>query len=131
MIILIPRHTYLIHMNMHREFGIVPFNVFQWQNMTYLAQSCPSSVSPSVRLSVRTSVRPSVNFYTFDFFFRTTGQILTRVGTDQHWGEGLQVCSNEVGCPSLRGDNIESVKIHWTFFKKNLLQNQQAKFNQT
>jgi hypothetical protein len=39
-----------------------------------------------VRLSVRPSVRLSVNFYIFDFFSRTTGPILTRLGTNHPWG---------------------------------------------
>jgi hypothetical protein len=64
------------------------------------------------RLSViRPSVCPSVNFYIFDFFSRTTGPILTRLGTNHLWGEGFQVCSNEGDCLSPRGDNNESVKI--------------------
>jgi hypothetical protein len=66
------------------------------------------------RLSV---VRPSVNLYSFDFFSRATGLILTRLGTDHLWGEGFQVCSNEGDCPSPRGNNSESVKIHWKFLK--------------
>jgi hypothetical protein len=46
------------------------------------------------------------------FFSRTTGPILTKLGTNHPWGEGIQVCSNEGGCPSPRGDNSETVKIH-------------------
>jgi hypothetical protein len=49
------------------------------------------------------SVCLSVNFYIFDFFSRTTGPILTRLGTNHPWGEGIQVCSNEGDHPSLRG----------------------------
>jgi hypothetical protein len=60
------------------------------------------------RLSV---VCPSVNFHIFDFS-RTTGPILTRLGTDHLWGKGFQVCSNEGDCSSPRGDNSESVKLH-------------------
>jgi hypothetical protein len=59
------------------------------------------------RLSV---FRLSVNFYIFDFFSRTTGPILTRLGTDHPWGEGSQVYSNEGDRPSTRGDNGEIVK---------------------
>jgi hypothetical protein len=43
-------------------------------------------------------------------FSRTTGPILTRLGTNHLWGEGIQVCSNEGDHPSLRGDNSERVK---------------------
>jgi hypothetical protein len=51
-----------------------------------------SVVRLSVRLSVCLSVRLlSVNFYIFDFFSRTTGQILTKLGTNHPWGEGIQV----------------------------------------
>jgi hypothetical protein len=79
------------------------------------------------------SVCLSVNFYIFDFFSRTIGTILTKLGTNHAWGKGFQVCSNEGDCPSARGDNSKSVKKKNTeFIKKNLLlQNQQAKFNQT
>jgi hypothetical protein len=33
------------------------------------------------------AVRLSVNFYIFNFFSKTTGPILTRLGTDHPWGE--------------------------------------------
>jgi hypothetical protein len=29
------------------------------------------------------------------FLFRTTGPILTRLGTNHPWGKGIQVCSDE------------------------------------
>jgi hypothetical protein len=44
--------------------------------------------------------------------------------------EGIQVCSNEGERLSPKGDNSERVKNTLKIFK-NLLQNQQAKFNQT
>jgi hypothetical protein len=46
------------------------------------------------------------------FFSRTTGPILTRLGTNHPWVEGIQDCSNEGDNPSPRGDNSERVKIH-------------------
>jgi hypothetical protein len=46
------------------------------------------------------------------FFSRTTGPILTKIGTNHPWGEGIQVCSNEGDCPSPRRDDSETVKIH-------------------
>jgi hypothetical protein len=49
------------------------------------------------------------------FFSRTTGPILTRLGTNHPWGERIQVCSNEGDCLSPRGDNSETVKIHRKF----------------
>jgi hypothetical protein len=61
---------------------------------------------------VSLSVYPSVNFYIFDFFSRTTGPILTKLGTNHPWGEGIQVCSNEEKRPTPRGDKSKRVKIH-------------------
>ena len=71
-----------------------------------------SVVRLSVCLSVCLSVRLSVNFYIFDFFSRTTGPILTKLGTNHPWGERIINCSNEGDCPSPRGDNHKRVKIH-------------------
>jgi hypothetical protein len=68
-------------------------------------------------LIVRLSVRLSVNFYIFNFFSRTTGPILTRLGTNHPWGEGILNSSNERDRPSPRGDNHKRVKIHWKFLK--------------
>jgi hypothetical protein len=45
-------------------------------------------------------------------FSRTTGSILTRLGTDCPYVKGIQVCSNEGNSPPPRGDNSERVKIH-------------------
>jgi hypothetical protein len=42
-----------------------------------------------IRLSVRLSVCLSVNFYIFDFFSRTAGPILTRIGTNHLWDSSL------------------------------------------
>jgi hypothetical protein len=70
-----------------------------------------------VSLSVCPSVYPSVNFYIFDFFSRTTGPILTKLGTNHPWVEGIQVCSNEGDCSSPMGDNSKRVKVHWKFLK--------------
>jgi hypothetical protein len=68
-----------------------------------------SVVRPSARLSVCPSVclsvRPSVNFYIFDFFSRNTGPILTKLGTNHHWGVGILNCSNE-GDVHLQGEII-------------------------
>jgi hypothetical protein len=77
--------------------------------------------------ALTTSVCPSVNFYIFDFS-RTTGPILTKLGTNHPWSKGIQFYSNEGDSPSPRGDNSLRVNLH-RIFCKNLLQNQQAKFN--
>jgi hypothetical protein len=45
-------------------------------------------------------------------FSRTTGLILTRLGTNYPLVEGIQVCSNKGDSPSPRGDNDKKVKIH-------------------
>jgi hypothetical protein len=65
------------------------------------------------------------------FFSRTTGPILTRLGTNHLYMGGIQVCSNEGDNPSQRGDYSERMKIHSNFKKNLLLQNQLTKFNQT
>jgi hypothetical protein len=45
------------------------------------------------------------------FFSRTTGPILTRLGTNHSWVKGIEVHSNEGDDkPSPRGDNSERVK---------------------
>jgi hypothetical protein len=46
------------------------------------------------------------------FFSRTTGPILIRVGINHPWGKMIQVCANKGNCPSPRGDDSETVKIH-------------------
>jgi hypothetical protein len=46
------------------------------------------------------------------FFSRTTGPILTKLGTNHSWVKGIQDCSKERDSPSPRGDNSERVKIH-------------------
>jgi hypothetical protein len=66
------------------------------------------------------SVCLSVNFYIFNFFSKTTGPILTKLGTNHPWGEGFQVCSNERDCLSPRGDNSERVKMHWKILKTSM-----------
>jgi hypothetical protein len=50
--------------------------------VSYSDRLLPSSVCLSVRLAV--------NFYIFDFFSRTSGPILTKLGTNHPWGEGIQ-----------------------------------------
>ena len=47
------------------------------------------------------AVHLCINFYIFDFFSRTIGPILTRLGTNHPWGKGIEVCSNE-GCSQER-----------------------------
>jgi hypothetical protein len=74
-----------------------------------LIARCPS-VLPSICLSV--------NCYIFDFFSRTTGPIITKLGTNHPWGEGILNSSNEGDCPSPMGDNHKTVEIHWIFFWK-------------
>jgi hypothetical protein len=57
---------------------------------THLVFSSPelkAQVSYSDRLS---SICLSVNFYIFDFFSRTTGPILTKLGTNHPWGRGFK-----------------------------------------
>jgi hypothetical protein len=44
------------------------------------------------------------------FFSKTTEPILTRLGINHPWGEGIQVCLNEGNCQSSRGDNSKREK---------------------
>jgi hypothetical protein len=45
-------------------------------------------------------------------FSRTKGLILTRLGTNHPWENGIQVCSNERDGPSPRGDKSKRVKMY-------------------
>jgi hypothetical protein len=45
-------------------------------------------------------------------FSRTTGPIVTRLGTNHPWRERIQMSLKEGDSPSLRGYNSERVKIH-------------------
>ena len=72
--------------------------------------------SYELKAQVSYSGCPSVNFYIFDFFSKTTWPILTKLGTNHHWGEGILNWSNEGDCPP-RGDDSERVKIHWKSLK--------------
>jgi hypothetical protein len=85
------------------------FTIYLFQ-LTWAESSSELIWSPVVR-------RPSGNIYIFDFFSRTTGPILTRLGTNHPLINGIQVCSKEGDSPSQRGDNSERVKIHWKFLK--------------
>jgi hypothetical protein len=49
------------------------------------------------------------------FFSRTTGPILTRLGTNHRWRKRIQVSLNEGNRPSAMGDNSERVNIHCKF----------------
>ena len=44
------------------------------------------------------------------FFSRTTGAILTKLGTNHFWVMGIQICSKEWPCPFPVGDNYEIAK---------------------
>jgi hypothetical protein len=46
------------------------------------------------------------------FFSRTTGPILTRLGTDHPYVKGIQFSSNEGDNPSTREDNVKRLEIH-------------------
>jgi hypothetical protein len=100
------------------------YTVLGWRIQQFYAATRPpgkmkAQVSYSDRLLSGThlSVCPSViNFHIFDFS-RTTWPILTRLGTNHPWGEGIQVCSKEGEHLSPRGDNRERVKTHWKYFK--------------
>jgi hypothetical protein len=54
----------------------------------------------------------SVNFYILDFFSRTTGPILTRLGTNHPWGREIKFVQMKGDYPSPKGDNSKRVKIY-------------------
>jgi hypothetical protein len=99
------------------------YNVELWifkakWNIVFSSPELKAQVCFSDRpVSVCLSVCPSVNFYIFDFFSRTTGPILTTLGTNYPCMKGIQVCSKKGDRPSPRGDNSKRVKIHWNVFK--------------
>jgi hypothetical protein len=65
-------------------------------------------------------IHPSVcllNIYIFDFFFRASGPILTRLGKKHPWAKGIQNFTNEGQPPSPRVDDSKRVEIHRKLFK--------------
>jgi hypothetical protein len=107
-------------------------NIAKFENLKKKTFFSSPELKVQVSLSDRQlSVYLPVNFYILYFFSRTIWPILTRLGTNHHWGEVIQVCSNEGEHPSPREDNSKRVKMYWIFFKNLLLQNQLAKFSQT
>jgi hypothetical protein len=91
----------------------------RWNWSLFSSPELKAQVSYSDHLLsvVRLSVRLSVNFYIFDFFSRTNGPVLTKLGTNHPWGEGILNCSNEGDCPCPRGDNYKRVKMGWVHLK--------------
>ena len=53
------------------------------------------------------------------FFSRTTRPISTKLGTNDLWVKGIQVCSYEGSRLFPKGDNYQIAKIHWLNFLKN------------
>jgi hypothetical protein len=88
-------------------------NVLFFYGCVFSSPELKAQVSFSDRLLsvVLLSVRLSVNFYIFNFS-RTTGPILTRLGTNHPWVKGIQVCTKEGDSPSPRGNNSKRVKMH-------------------
>jgi hypothetical protein len=52
-----------------------------------------------------------VNFYIFHIFFRTTGPILTKLGTNHPWGKEILNCSNKGSGFIQREDNLKNAKM--------------------
>jgi hypothetical protein len=70
---------------------------------------------------------PYFNFFSspdFDFFSRTTGSNLTRLGTNHPWVTGIQVSSKKGDSPSPGGDNIRKSENALIILKNLLLQKQ-------
>jgi hypothetical protein len=99
------------------KFSLVNFcrlHSYHKYNHIFSSPELKAQVSFSDRLlSICLSIRLCVNFYIFDFF-RTNGPILSRLGGNHPWGEGILNCSNEGDCLSSRRDNSKRVKIHST-----------------
>jgi hypothetical protein len=81
-------------MHIERENLSVLAQVTQVSDVAHGPVTCVFS-SPELKAQVSYSDRPlsarlSVNFYIFDFFSRTTGPILTRLGTNHPWGRGFK-----------------------------------------
>ena len=72
-----------------------------------LIARCRSSVRPSVRLSFRLSV----NFYIFNFFSRTAGPIVAKLGTNHPLVKEILNCSNKGPGRLQRGDNYKNAKM--------------------
>ena len=64
-------------------------------------------------------------------FFRATGAISNKLGTNHPWVKGIQISSIKEPRLYQRGDNWETVKMNWQLFKNLLLQNHRGNFNQT
>ena len=71
--------------------------------VSFFYHDCPSSLSV---------LALSLTFHIFIFFSRTTGPILTKLGTMPPRVMQIQVCSNDGSTPFPRGDNYEVVKKH-------------------
>jgi hypothetical protein len=62
--------------------------------------------SPELKAQVSYSGRPSVcKLLNFNFFSRTTGPILTKLGTNHPWGEGILIVQMK-GIALLQGEII-------------------------
>jgi hypothetical protein len=85
---------------------------FTWRRTVFSSPELKAQVSYSdCLLSVCPSICLSVNFFFYIFVFsRTTEPILTRLGTNHPWVEGIQVCSNEEKRPPTRGENSKREK---------------------
>jgi hypothetical protein len=60
----------------------------------------------------RKNVKKKIGWGHLKIFFRTSGPILTRLGTNHPCIKGIQIFTMEGDSPFPRGDNSERVKMH-------------------
>jgi hypothetical protein len=93
----------LLHLSQETQQWMIyrTFNIF----LAHLSWKLKWAIPIARRPSVHPSVCLSVNFYIFDFFSRTTGPILTRLGTNHPWGKGFKFVQTK-GIALLQGEII-------------------------
>jgi hypothetical protein len=72
-----------------QEFGKKKNTIFLQQKLTNVFSSPELKAQVSYSDRLLSAVCLSVNFYIFDFFSRTTGPILTKLGTNHPGGRGF------------------------------------------
>ena len=88
--------------------NFVKFYTFFWEILCVKNQEV-ESVQNESDLAMLT-------FHVF-IFSRTTGPILTKLGTRHPWVKGIQVCTNERPRPFPIGDNNKIVRVYWQHLK--------------
>lgn len=109
-------HCLIFHITWYRNH--IQYKFFLLAHLIQRIKSANQNVSVAVVVIV-------VTFHIFIFFSRTTGLILTKLGTKYLKGKGFQVCSFEGPVLLQRGDNQDIVKIGWGDLKIFFLRTEQ------